>query len=218
MLQVLRLLPPCSQSTGFGIAARSRCRGKMRIVTRQDQVWVEHFDSLLEWLDPDRERADERYQTIREGLIKIFTWNRCSDAESLADETLNRVMLKAPEVRRTYSGDPALYFHAVAKNVFKEHQRARSVEQVAPVADNQETSDIEKRNSCFERCLSNLSSSNRELVVNYYSQKRTNKLSSPEDTAEKLDVSANQLRLRVYRIRQALKTCIQTCLEEESRT
>lgn len=189
----------------------------MRIVTRQNQVGVEQFDSLLEWLDPDRERAGEKYETIREGLIKIFTWNRCSDAESLADETLNRVMLKAPEVRRTYSGDPALYFHAVAKNVFKEHMKARSVEQVAPVADNQETSDIEKMYSCFERCLSNLSPSSRELVINYYSEKRTKKRSHRKGMAGKLDIPASQLRVRVYRIRQALKTCIQTCLEEESR-
>lgn len=202
----------------LGLQPIPRCRGKMRIVTRQNQVSVEHFDSLLEWLDPDRERAGEKYQTIREGLIKIFIWKRCSDAESLADETLNRVILRVPEVRQTYSGEPALYFYGVAKQVFAEHIRARGVEQAAPVPDNQKTTDIEKMNGCFERCFSNLSPSSRELVMNYYSEKRTKKQSSRENMAEQLDVSASQLRARVYRIRQALITCIQSCLEEESRT
>lgn len=206
------------QSTlDLGLRPIPRCRGKMRIVTRQNQVSVEHFDSLLEWLDPDRERAGEKYQTIRARLVKIFTWKRCSDAESLADETLDRVMLRIPEVRQTYSGDPALYFHGVANKVFAEYISARGVECRAPVPDNQGTTDIEKVNGCFERCLSNLSPSSRELVMNYYSEKRTKKLSSRADMAENLDVSASQLRVRVYRIRQALKTCIQTCLEEESR-
>jgi len=190
----------------------------MRIVTNQGQVSLEHFDSLLEWLDPDRERAGAKYQTIREGLIKIFIWQRCSDAESLADETLNRVNLKVTEARQTYSGDPALFFYAVAKNVFAEHMKARSVEPVTTVDDNQETPDIEKQNGCYERCLSHLSPSNRELIMNYYSEKCRKKLSSREAMAEQLGISASQLRLRVYRIRQTLKTCIETCLEEESKT
>lgn len=193
----------------------------MRFVTGEDQDRVEHFDSLLEWLDPDRERAGQKYLTIRARLIQIFTWRRCSDAESLADETLDRVMLKVPEIRGTYSGDPARFFYGVAKKVFAEHMRTHRVELEAPaVHGNQETTDtdIEKVHGCFERCLSNLSPSSRELVTIYYSEKRTKKQLSRENMAEQLDVSARQLRARVYRIRQALRTCVQSCLEEESRT
>ena len=55
--------------------------------------WVltqELFDTLLDWLDPDRERAGHRYETIRLRLIKIFTSRGCPEAEELADETINR--------------------------------------------------------------------------------------------------------------------------------
>lgn len=196
-----------------------RCRGKMRIVSKQDQVSVDNFDSLLEWLDPDRERAGEKYQTIRARLIKIFTWKRCSDAESLADETLDRVMLRVPEVRQTYSGDPAQFFYGVAKKVLAEQMRTHSVELEAPAPSNPETTDtdIEKMHGCLERCLSKLSPTSRQLVINYYSKKRTQKQSPQENMAENLDVSAGVLRARVYRIRQTLRTCVQTCLEEESR-
>ena len=192
----------------------------MRFVTKQNQYSVEDFDSLLEWLDPDRERAGEKYRSIREGLIKIFTWKRCSDAESLADETLDRVMLKVPEVRPTYSGDPALYFYGVAKKVLAEHSRARRKREAQFSDDpeivniSQETMDIEKMDSCLQRCLSNLSPSNRELVMNYYSEKRTKK---HKDMAQELGVSVSTLRVLVYRIRKDLKNCIQTCLEKESR-
>ena len=46
---------------------------------------------LLEWLDPNLDLAGEKYEEIRRGLIKIFGYRGCSDAEGLADETINRV-------------------------------------------------------------------------------------------------------------------------------
>src|SRR5215216_2251273 len=64
----------------------------------------EEFDDLLSWLDPNRERAGSRYEEIRAGLIKRFRWRGCSDAEDLADKTINRVVKKLPEIRATYKG------------------------------------------------------------------------------------------------------------------
>jgi hypothetical protein len=42
--------------------------------------WVltqELFDTLLGWLDPDRERAGDKYETVRIRLIKVFTCRGC---------------------------------------------------------------------------------------------------------------------------------------------
>src|SRR5215217_6613207 len=86
--------------------------------------WVltqELFDTLLGWLDPDRERAGHRYETIRLRLIKIFTSRGCPEAEELADETINRVASKLSEIINKWDGgDPARYFFKVAQYVLAE--------------------------------------------------------------------------------------------------
>lgn len=153
---------------------------------------------------------------IRQSLIQIFTWKRCSEAESLADETLDRVMSKVPELRKIYVGDPSAYIHRVAKLVLAEHARGRSVERDrAP--ENLTTTDIgaEKMSGCLERCLSNLSPYSRDLILNYYSEDKPKKVSQRKDLAQKLDISATQLRLRMYKIRKTLEECMQACMGHE---
>ena len=64
----------------------------------------EAFDRLLAWLDPDRDRAGERYEEIRRKLIGIFLRRGCSTAEDLTDEAINRVKSQGrdrrPNLRR----------------------------------------------------------------------------------------------------------------------
>ena len=188
----------------------------MRFVNMRNQDLIEHFDNFLQWLDPDRERAGEKYNEIRRSLIKIFSWKGCSDAEFLADQTLDRVMSRVPELRRTYSGNPSLYIYGVAKKVLSE-PRTRSVELEDSVAESPGVTDIknEKMYDCLQRCLSNLNPSSRELILSYYSQEHTKKISHRKDLAEKLGISANQLRVRMYRIRKTLDTCVKACMEQE---
>jgi hypothetical protein len=114
----------------------------MRLVNMQNQDPLVHFEDLLDWLDSDRERAAEKYESIRKSLIQIFIWKGFSEAESLADETLNRVMLRVPEIRETYMGNPSLYIHGVAKKVLAEHMRARSARRETLVRANPKTTDI----------------------------------------------------------------------------
>ena len=38
----------------------------------------EEFEALLAQLDPDRERAGERYETIRRKLVRLFEWRGCA--------------------------------------------------------------------------------------------------------------------------------------------
>ena len=177
----------------------------------------ESFDRLLKWLDSDRERAAEKFEVIRKSLIQIFIWKRCSEAESLADETLDRVMLRVSKLEETDEANPIAYIHAIAKQVLAEHKRAGSVQLETSVREIPKTTDIEneKMYGCFERCLSNLSPSSRNLISDYYSEEHTKKLSDRKDLAEKFGVSHNQLRVRMYRIRKTLQACIQTCMEHE---
>src|SRR5687767_14618722 len=85
------------------------------------------FASLLNWLDADREQAAMQYEAIRLRLIKIFTCRGCTEAEELADETINRVTARVEEVAKEYQGEPARYFYGVCRHVYHEYQRKVNV-------------------------------------------------------------------------------------------
>lgn len=184
----------------------------------QNQDAVANFDSLLEWLDPDRERAAEKYQGIRHSLIKIFSWRATTDAEFLADETLERVMSRVSELRHTYKGDPSLYVYGVAKKVLIEqrHGHVRNVELPDAVPESQTTAiDDDRSYDCMDRCLAKLSPSSRALILDYYSREDTEKVLHRKELAESLQITPQALRVRAYRIRSELQRCIEACMKQK---
>src|SRR6185436_4215296 len=85
------------------------------------------FDSLLSWLNADRELAGKSYEAIRSSLVKTFVLNGYNDAEDLADETINRVISRLPDIVIGYTSEPAYYFHGVARNIIRERRRRREI-------------------------------------------------------------------------------------------
>ena len=55
------------------------------------------FTRLLACLDPDRERAGEKYEDLRRTLIKFFEWRNAPFPEDHTDETFNRIAKKLGE-------------------------------------------------------------------------------------------------------------------------
>lgn len=185
-----------------------------------DTKWESNFDAFLYWIDPDRERAAHAYEEIRHSLIKIFAWKHCLDAESLADETLNRVISKLPEISQSYMGPPSSYIYAVAKHVLLESEKAQSrnaeirdtVEMPKGISDQ----NTETMYRCLERCLSTLDASSRDLIMEYYRESGARKTESRRHLAEELGVSSAALRVRAYRIQVTLWSCIQNCIKKEA--
>jgi len=59
--------------------------------------WTLTEDALtlfLSVLDPDPNRAGERYEEIRKKLVSFFQRKRCGDAEHCADDTIDRAIRK----------------------------------------------------------------------------------------------------------------------------
>ncbi len=188
--------------------------------------WVltqEAFERLLDWLDADRDRAGRKYETVRLRLIKIFTCRGCTEAEDLADETINRVTARVEEVAQNYSGDPALYFYGVAQKVHLEYLRKYQKKQADVAVDSATLnaapisldSDIEPEYECLERCLDHLPSDNRKLVVEYYQLERQAKIVHRKRLATELGIAVNALRIRAHRIRLLLQRCVLDCLEQQ---
>jgi RNA polymerase sigma factor (sigma-70 family) len=181
----------------------------------------EDFERLLSWLHADRELAGEKYEAIRRGLIKVFIWNRCFEAEELADVTINRVMRKLPEIAQTYVGDPSLYFYGVAKKLILEHHRRSPVWQSLPeeLRSNQEpieVNDKELVHDCLDRCLSELRPQNRDLILQYYQRSRQKRTGARKELANQLGISVNALRVRMYSIRATLGACIEKCIKSKT--
>lgn len=182
--------------------------------------WEENFEALLAWLDEDRDLAGQKYEDIRQSLINIFSWRGCSDAEDLADDAMTRVMHKVQEIAPGYSGDPALYFYGVAKKMLWEIGRRERVPTVPvddlkePVPEN-EPNTFEAEYEFLERCLAKLPPAERDLIIRYYQQEQP-KIGYRKELSRRLGMAPNNLRVKVYRIRTVLHTCIEQCLREKS--
>jgi RNA polymerase sigma factor (sigma-70 family) len=175
--------------------------------------WVltqESFDALLEWLDPQREQAGQKYEDIRRRLIKIFTCRGCFEPEDLADETINRVISKVREIESGFTGDRALYFYGVANKVHLEYLRRKPFESLPDPVNSDE---VEREFKCLERCMERLPPGNRALVLQYYQEEKKAKIDHRKQLAERLGIAVNALRIRACRIRATLLECVRNCLE-----
>jgi RNA polymerase sigma factor (sigma-70 family) len=179
------------------------------------------FERLLNWLDPDdRERAGEKYEAVRQNLIHTFTWRGCHKAEELADETINRVMKKLPDVIRKYENAPALYFYGFGRNVLKEYYREvaahallKEPERLKFSDQGEETEQRERLFACLDKCLGDLDEAERALALRYYEMQGMAKVDFRKELAEEQGIGVNALRVRVHRIRARLHRCISACLK-----
>jgi len=164
------------------------------------------LDRLLHWLDRDRDRAGQRYEQIRSGLIKVFLCRGSVDPEELADETINRVARKVQELAESYVGDPALYFYGVAKMVHLEYSRRKLVAPHPPPPDIEEETDL--RYECLEQCMQKLSAKNRELILAYYEHETGAKIDRRKELADQMGITTNALWIRAHRIKKDLQNCV----------
>jgi len=174
----------------------------------------EPFDALLEWLDPDREKAGQRYEVIRAGLIRIFVSNGLSDAEHYADETIDRVIKRLPEIKETYVGDPAKYFHGVARNVIREARRRKEVvTEILPHVGRCEP-DKTDTSECLSKCLEQLSRDKQEFILDYHLYKGHAKIEHHRQMAGELSISEGALRTRAHHLRVSLEKCVLDCVDD----
>jgi DNA-directed RNA polymerase specialized sigma24 family protein len=130
------------------------------------------FDKFLECLDPDRDRAGEKYEQLRSRLISYFEWRDCPFPEESADETINRIVRKisrGQEIR-----DPATYIYGVARmlmlEIAKGQRKERAAfEEMAPPDRAEPQMEVDESSvECLKRCLGELSPESRTLITRYY--------------------------------------------------
>lgn len=177
-------------------------------------ITPESFQTLLGWLDSNVEAAGEKYEKIRQRLIRIFIGRGCYEAEMLADRTIDRVSSKVPQISSNYVGEPAVYFYGVANMIHHEWLRAQKREREATFIDL--TADPPEEGAeytCLEKCLEELSAEARETILEYYRDEKRAKIESRKRLAERLGISIGALQIKASRIRSRLSACVSECVE-----
>lgn len=169
----------------------------------------EVFNKLLRRLEPEYNSTSARYIRFRHKLIKFFAWRRCEDPESLADETIGRLIKNLNAGQEIHNENAYSYIYAIAVNLFKEYLREKKKDHqmvenwqppVSPISD--------AVRDCRRACLQSLSMDKVLLLEKYYLDEE-----SREDLATIQGVSLNALRLQVHRIKNELRSCYQNCLK-----
>ncbi len=186
------------------------------------------FNRMLEQLDPDRECAGERYEFIRQKLTKFFQWRGCPAPEDYTDRTIDRVARRLEEGAEVEGRDPYLFFHGTAINVLREHWKEAerhgvdALDDLAPSktpsedplelrTQQEERLDHEVKLECLNECVHSLPSEQIELIQQYHQNDGGAKIEQRKKLAAQLNLPLNALRIRTYRIRQELETCIVNC-------
>jgi len=172
------------------------------------------FDALLEWLDPDRDKAARQYEVIRAGLIRLFVSNGLADSEHYADETVDRVTKRLPEIRANYVNEPVRYFHGVARNVLREALRRREIAtDVLPERSTSFRCSETDLAECLRKCWRALPLEKRELIHDYHVYDGHQKIESHKEMASELAISVGALRTRAHHVRVDLEHCVKQCME-----
>jgi DNA-directed RNA polymerase specialized sigma24 family protein len=188
----------------------------------------EAFESFLNCLDEDRERAGEKYEALRQKLLRFFEWRGALHPDSLSDETLDRVSRKIIQGEIIY--DIPGYVYGVARFVLRESweklHKERSSHDSVDVNTLPAESDVEidhgdeeienqRLSECLDHCLESLAAESRALILGYYQLERGAKIQNRRELADRLGIPMNALRIRVFRIRERLETCVHECLEKK---
>jgi DNA-directed RNA polymerase specialized sigma24 family protein len=190
----------------------------------------EAFSRLLAQLDPDRDRAAEKYELIRRKLTTFFKWRGCLQFEDYADKTIDRVARKLTEGAELQPDSPLALFYGVAANILREHWR-KSLNEPVPLSDQAEMKDgsndpetireraqsareRDARLGCLKDCLGKLPADSLDLINQYYSEGEVLNKEQRKRMAEQLQLSAVALRSRAFRIRGELEKCVKNCREK----
>lgn len=179
----------------------------------------EVMQAFLLWLGEDETSGARKYEEIRRKLILLFRYRGCHIPEELADETIDRTARARRNPDFHYQGDPTAYFRGVARNVYLEWLRKESRFRTEPIseanlelaapADSPEKGDLLQ--ACLERCLNTLPPEKKMLLIRYYRSDKRAKIDGRHLLAEEFGIGLNALRIQVFRLRSAMRRCVENC-------
>jgi DNA-directed RNA polymerase specialized sigma24 family protein len=182
------------------------------------------FDRFLHALDPDRERAGERYEALRTSLICFFRWRGIPHPEDAADETLDRTARRIVEGTNVEDFALGAFVHGIAKNLCREIARRHAtllrpalellrpaqISAASPPA-NLDEGLIEQKHECLSSCVRSLPADSA-WIVRFYDCDGRDRIELRKSLAASMNIAPNALRQRAHEIRKRLRSCVNNCL------
>lgn len=190
----------------------SQKKGFPDLFKTSKEITPDKFAGFLAWLAPDAETAGDEYERLRFRLINFFANRNCRFAEDLTDETINRVTLK---IGAETIENKLAFIYGFAKNIYLESIRKEknhlNIDEINAAAKSQ-NEDINFSNEHLEKCLNELSAENRNLILDYFSEDKQAKIDLHKRLSETLQTTQTALRMKIVRIKQKLKMCLEDCM------
>ncbi len=189
---------------------------------RQSDLLPENFNDLLSWFSDNRETAGEKYEEIRNGLIRFFYFKGCSDAEDLADEAINRVATKLPVLNLSTNTKPINLFYGFASKIYLEYFNRIKKQEIEFNPDihshftaKEFSSDPEDTNQkCLNECLEKLPADDKNLMISYFCPEKAEKIENRRKLSEKLQMNMGAIHTKIHRLKKILRKCIEKCAAE----
>jgi RNA polymerase sigma factor (sigma-70 family) len=198
----------------------------------KSQLQDREFELLLNWLGDDSEHGAHVYLEFHKRTTALFTnWQSCAP-EDLADETLSRLAHQLTASKEIDRDSRSAYVHGIAKNIRREHwrsceackrQRVRrdddndndpldSLAAIASLGDSEDAEEKERMLRCLDECLEKMNGEERLLLLEYYSEDKTQKIVTRDRMAARLGVTSGALRQRIWKLRAPLRACVVKCV------
>jgi len=180
---------------------------------REREPTPEEFEKMLVWLDSNRDKAGEKFSLIKTRLSRVFISRGCLDAESLADEVMNRVTVRIDAVKQTYP-EPLRCCLGFVDNVHHEYLRDEKKRNAAVRPPTPRPADeLEREDECLRECMRELTAAEQSLLRNYFQLAKETRVTERKKLAQELGLSPNALRCQAHRLRKRLRLRLHECLE-----
>jgi DNA-directed RNA polymerase specialized sigma24 family protein len=175
------------------------------------------LDKLLAAFSDDRDEAGEKYLLLCKNLLRYFEVRGIFNSQSATDEVINRL------ARKLESGEQLENVNTYALGIARlltlelrkspEQKTSNELPEIS-TSPTEETSEKEQKLGCLDKCLGEISSEKKEIIVGYYQGERREKIENRRKMAGKLGLPQNALRSRAVRLRGKLESCIKKCMQK----
>ena len=175
-------------------------------------ITSESFDRLLDAFSSDKTEAGLAYSKLRDSLVRFFEIKGDFAPNEAADATIDRVVLKLSQIREI--DDLTKYSFAVARFIFLERLRLSNNERIAAegfYADkiNLKTEIEDDEFAPLRECFEKLDEDEKNILEKYFADVPHSKLiENRGEICIENNISANHLRLKVFRLRKTLHNCV----------
>jgi hypothetical protein len=180
----------------------------------------ESFHKVLDFLNPDRNRAWEDYDRMHKKLVRYFEGHGCWCAEELADRTFDRLSkIEDERLRSIPPSERTRFTFGVAKNILHEWRDEVKGQQLppAPIEQLAHAESEVPQQQIYDVCKEKLPDGDQSLFNRYYqsiSAEDSRKLKDIRTAlAKQANISKAALASKILKIKRKIESCCHCCMK-----